>query len=285
MAQRYFKVMKVVSPARSTLTMLVKGDVKCMMPALQLTAPSACRDAVLAIWLWLRFDSQTKRFSSKKIIHHCSLYTGVYILIGAGALMTLVDFLGCCEGVQESQCMLGLSSSWWYLPLKYLQPSGDIPTKMRWLRNSRILHEHLPQAESQGQVPEGNAKSHPLCVELLWCGWESETIHLGLLPPKGYTLKHLSEVLPWGHQTGLPGQTPHPWYGAWGLPWWWFRHDLQYDPVLCYPQEPRGGLQSACIPEQESLPLEIVGYFLGVLFLFWFFFAFLQLTLIFILYF
>lgn len=46
-------------------------------------------------------------------------------------------------------------------------------------------------------------------------------------------------------------------------------HDLQYDPVLCYPQEPRDGLESACTPEQESLPLKIVGYFLGVLFLFW----------------
>ena len=45
-------------------------------------------------------------------------------------------------------------------------------------------------------------------------------------------------------------------------------HDLQYDPVLCYPQEPRDGLESACTPEQESPPLKIVGYFLGVLFFF-----------------
>ena len=35
---------------------------------------------------------------------------GVYILIGAGALMMLVGFLGCCGAVQESQCMLGLVS-------------------------------------------------------------------------------------------------------------------------------------------------------------------------------
>lgn len=49
-------------------------------------------------------------------------------------------------------------------------------------------------------------------------------------------------------------------------------HDLQYDPVLCYPQEPRDGLESACTPEQESLPLKIIGYFLGVLFLFLFLF-------------
>lgn len=39
------------------------------------------------------------------------LPSGVYILIGAGALMMLVGFLGCCGAVQESQCMLGLVST------------------------------------------------------------------------------------------------------------------------------------------------------------------------------
>lgn len=34
----------------------------------------------------------------------------MYILIGAGALMMLVGFLGCCGALQESQCMLGLVS-------------------------------------------------------------------------------------------------------------------------------------------------------------------------------
>lgn len=33
---------------------------------------------------------------------------GVYILIGAGALMMVVGFLGCCGAIQESPCMLGL---------------------------------------------------------------------------------------------------------------------------------------------------------------------------------
>ncbi|KAI5947728.1 CD9 antigen isoform X2 [Manis javanica] len=63
--------------------------------------------AVLAIGLWLRFDSQTKSIFEQEN-NHSSFYTGVYILIGAGALMTLVGFLGCCGAVQESQCMLGL---------------------------------------------------------------------------------------------------------------------------------------------------------------------------------
>ncbi|XP_072453114.1 CD9 antigen-like [Notamacropus eugenii] len=63
--------------------------------------------AVLAIGLWLRFDSQTKSIFEQEE-NNSSFYTGVYILIGAGALMMLVGFLGCCGAVQESQCMLGL---------------------------------------------------------------------------------------------------------------------------------------------------------------------------------
>ncbi|XP_075712133.1 CD9 antigen [Rhinoderma darwinii] len=63
--------------------------------------------AVLAIGLWLRFDNQTKTmFESDN--NPSSFYTGVYILIGAGALMMLVGFLGCCGAIQESECMLGL---------------------------------------------------------------------------------------------------------------------------------------------------------------------------------
>ncbi|XP_051819443.1 CD9 antigen [Antechinus flavipes] len=63
--------------------------------------------AVLAIGLWLRFDSQTKSIFEQDE-NNSTFYTGVYILIGAGALMMLVGFLGCCGAVQESQCMLGL---------------------------------------------------------------------------------------------------------------------------------------------------------------------------------
>lgn len=43
--------------------------------------------------------------------HLFSSSLGVYILIGAGALMMLVGFLGCCGASQESQCMLGLVSA------------------------------------------------------------------------------------------------------------------------------------------------------------------------------
>uniref|UniRef100_A0A8D0GG84 CD9 molecule n=1 Tax=Sphenodon punctatus TaxID=8508 RepID=A0A8D0GG84_SPHPU len=63
--------------------------------------------AVLAIGLWLRFDNQTKSIFELDS-NTTTFYTGVYILIGAGALMMLVGFLGCCGAVQESQCMLGL---------------------------------------------------------------------------------------------------------------------------------------------------------------------------------
>uniref|UniRef100_H0X0T3 Tetraspanin n=1 Tax=Otolemur garnettii TaxID=30611 RepID=H0X0T3_OTOGA len=65
--------------------------------------------AVLAIGLWLRFDSQTKSiFEQENQNNHSSFYTAAIIVVWAGALMMLVGFLGCCGAVQESQCMLGL---------------------------------------------------------------------------------------------------------------------------------------------------------------------------------
>ncbi|XP_008281727.1 CD9 molecule a isoform X2 [Stegastes partitus] len=63
--------------------------------------------AVFAIGLWLKLDQKTKSLfegSDSPFV----FYTGVYILIGAGALMMVVGFLGCCGAIQESPCMLGL---------------------------------------------------------------------------------------------------------------------------------------------------------------------------------
>ncbi|XP_067860892.1 CD9 antigen-like [Heptranchias perlo] len=62
--------------------------------------------AVLAIGLWLRFDPKTRGIFEIEN-HPSTFYIGVYILIGAGALMMIVGFLGCCGAIQESTCMLG----------------------------------------------------------------------------------------------------------------------------------------------------------------------------------
>uniref|UniRef100_F6S9P8 Tetraspanin n=1 Tax=Monodelphis domestica TaxID=13616 RepID=F6S9P8_MONDO len=64
--------------------------------------------AVFVIGLWLRFHTQMKSIFNQEDNNNSSFYTGVYIVIGAGALMMLVGFLGCCGAMQESQCMVGL---------------------------------------------------------------------------------------------------------------------------------------------------------------------------------
>ncbi|MBN3295688.1 CD9 protein, partial [Amia calva] len=61
---------------------------------------------VLAIGLWLRFDPTTTKILETDE-NPPSFYIGVYILIGAGGLMMLVGFFGCCGAVRESQCLLG----------------------------------------------------------------------------------------------------------------------------------------------------------------------------------
>lgn len=46
---------------------------------------------------------------------------GVYILIGAGSLVMLVGFFGCCGAVRESQCLLGsVSTNTLYESLRWL---------------------------------------------------------------------------------------------------------------------------------------------------------------------
>ncbi|KAL4623838.1 CD9 antigen-like [Arapaima gigas] len=62
---------------------------------------------VLAVGLWLRFDQETVQLLNEDDAPE-TFFIGVYILIGAGGLMMLVGFFGCCGAVRESQCLLGL---------------------------------------------------------------------------------------------------------------------------------------------------------------------------------
>ncbi|XP_064156212.1 CD9 antigen [Anguilla rostrata] len=61
---------------------------------------------VLAVGLWLRFDTDTVSLLNEEGAPD-TFFIGVYILIGAGGLMMLVGFFGCCGAVRESQCLLG----------------------------------------------------------------------------------------------------------------------------------------------------------------------------------
>lgn len=61
---------------------------------------------VLAVGLWLRFDPETVSLLNGEGAPD-TFFIGVYILIGAGSLVMLVGFFGCCGAVRESQCLLG----------------------------------------------------------------------------------------------------------------------------------------------------------------------------------
>uniref|UniRef100_A0A8C5MD31 CD9 molecule n=1 Tax=Leptobrachium leishanense TaxID=445787 RepID=A0A8C5MD31_9ANUR len=106
---RFSKMVHFVPPSTSTVAMPVKGGTKCIKYLLFIFNFIfwLAGSAVLGIGLWLRFDSQTKSMFETEA-NPSSFLTGVYILIGAGALMMLVGFLGCCGAIQESECMLGL---------------------------------------------------------------------------------------------------------------------------------------------------------------------------------
>ncbi|XP_028925701.1 tetraspanin-2 [Ornithorhynchus anatinus] len=62
--------------------------------------------AVIAFGLWLRFGGVVKDLSSGDKSPEY-FYMGLYVLVGAGALMVTVGLFGCCGAVRESQCLLG----------------------------------------------------------------------------------------------------------------------------------------------------------------------------------
>ncbi|KAM6114422.1 tetraspanin-2 [Phoenicopterus ruber ruber] len=62
--------------------------------------------AVIAFGLWLRFGAVMADFASDKKSPEY-FFMGLYVLVGAGALMTTVGFFGCCGAARESQCLLG----------------------------------------------------------------------------------------------------------------------------------------------------------------------------------
>ncbi|XP_006919878.3 tetraspanin-2 [Pteropus alecto] len=62
--------------------------------------------AVIAFGLWFRFGGTMKDFSSEDKSPEY-FYVGLYVLVGAGALMMAVGFFGCCGAMRESQCVLG----------------------------------------------------------------------------------------------------------------------------------------------------------------------------------
>jgi hypothetical protein len=59
--------------------------------------------AVLCVSVWLLADPTSY---VKAIQDESSYYLAMYVLLGAGALMFIVGFLGCSGAYKESQCML-----------------------------------------------------------------------------------------------------------------------------------------------------------------------------------
>lgn len=65
---------------------------------------------ILGVGLWMRHDPKTSslmglEFEGAQV--PSTFYMCVYIMIGVGAIMMVVGFLGCYGAIQESQCLLG----------------------------------------------------------------------------------------------------------------------------------------------------------------------------------
>ena len=66
--------------------------------------------AILGCGLWIRFDPQFEKYVNSSATFG-ELYIGSYILLGVGACVMVVGFLGCCGAIRESQRLLATVSS------------------------------------------------------------------------------------------------------------------------------------------------------------------------------
>ncbi|XP_044139512.1 tetraspanin-2-like [Bufo gargarizans] len=63
--------------------------------------------AIIGVGLWLLLGGNIKELSDGDEEVFAFFFIGLYVLIGAGALMMLIGFFGCCGAARESQCLLG----------------------------------------------------------------------------------------------------------------------------------------------------------------------------------
>ncbi|NWV67945.1 TSN2 protein, partial [Malurus elegans] len=61
---------------------------------------------IIAFGLWLRFGGPMAEFATDKKSPEY-FFMGLYVLVGAGAIMSAVGFFGCCGAARESQCLIG----------------------------------------------------------------------------------------------------------------------------------------------------------------------------------
>ncbi|NWX26863.1 TSN2 protein, partial [Notiomystis cincta] len=61
---------------------------------------------IIAFGLWLRFGGPMAEFATDKKSPEL-FFMGLYVLVGAGAIMSAVGFFGCCGAARESQCLIG----------------------------------------------------------------------------------------------------------------------------------------------------------------------------------
>lgn len=87
----------------------------------------------------------------------CPLPTGLYVLVGAGALMMAVGFFGCCGAMRESQCVLGSVSA----ARGSRGRGGGGRGRAERGRAPGLPRQLLPRAASHGDLG-----SHSLCRSL-----------------------------------------------------------------------------------------------------------------------
>jgi CD9 antigen len=62
----------------------------------------------VGVGIFVRVDGTINTLQSGCNSSYIHLHTAAYILIGVGAAVMILGFLGCCGAMRESQCLLVL---------------------------------------------------------------------------------------------------------------------------------------------------------------------------------
>ncbi|KAJ8392238.1 hypothetical protein AAFF_G00078060 [Aldrovandia affinis] len=151
---------------------------------------------VFAVGLWLRFDSKTKALFEGEGAPSM-FFTGIYILIVAGALMMVVGFLGCCGAIQESPCMLELFFSFLLIILAIQVAAGIWAyfNKDKVVLNILVVYSEIHKQYTATKSEAMKQTVHHIQHTLNCCGPDEPVVYDHDTCPKGESIKSCLTVI------------------------------------------------------------------------------------------
>ncbi|NXK65031.1 TSN2 protein, partial [Sylvietta virens] len=152
--------------------------------------------AVIAFGLWLRFGGPMAEFATDKKSPEL-FFMGLYVLVGAGAIMSAVGFFGCCGAARESQCLIGT-----FFACLLVIFAGEVTAgvfafigKKVAIQEAQKIYEDAYEEYMKNPVGKFNSTIYHYHVALQCCGKGNVEQQTGLPCPENIQLPKASNCL------------------------------------------------------------------------------------------